>query len=41
MIDLPLTRKQGEVPVWNDEEIDDVIAFLKTLSDRDATAEKD
>jgi cytochrome c peroxidase len=41
VIDLPLTRKQGEAPVWNDDEIDDVIAFLKTLSDRDTTGEKD
>jgi cytochrome c peroxidase len=40
VIDLPLTRKQGEAPVWNDDEIDDVIAFLKTLSDRDTTGQK-
>jgi cytochrome c peroxidase len=32
-VDLPLTRKKGETPVWNDAEIDDVIAFLKTLDD--------
>lgn len=35
-IDLPLTFKEGEAPVWSDAEIDDVIAFLETLSDRDA-----
>ncbi|HTJ65030.1 MAG TPA: cytochrome-c peroxidase, partial [Alphaproteobacteria bacterium] len=32
-VDLPLTGKKGENPVWNDAEIDDVIAFLKTLDD--------
>src|SRR5208282_724545 len=36
VIDLPLTRKQGEPPAWTDTEIDDVIAFLQTLTDRDA-----
>jgi cytochrome c peroxidase len=35
VLDEPLTRKQGAEPVWNDAEIDDVIAFLRTLSDRD------
>lgn len=35
VIDLPLTRGEGETPVWNEAEIDDVLAFLKTLSDRD------
>jgi len=34
--DQPLTRKEGEAPAWSDAEIDDVITFLKTLSDRDA-----
>jgi cytochrome c peroxidase len=33
--DLPLTLARGAAPVWNDTEIDDVIAFLKTLSDAD------
>jgi cytochrome c peroxidase len=33
--DEPLTRDRGEPPVWTDAEIDDVIAFLKTLTDRD------
>jgi len=36
VIDQPLTRSEGAVPVWSDAEIDDVIAFLQTLSDRDA-----
>jgi cytochrome c peroxidase len=36
VIDQPLTRKEGEVPAWSDAEIDDVIAFLQTLTDRDA-----
>ncbi|WP_052135472.1 cytochrome-c peroxidase [Collimonas arenae] len=34
-IDLPLTKHANEAPVWNDQEIDDVIAFLKTLNDAD------
>jgi len=33
--DAPLDRKLGEKPIWNDQEIDDVIAFLKTLTDQD------
>jgi cytochrome c peroxidase len=36
VIDEPLTRDEGAAPVWNDAEIDDVISFLQTLSDRDA-----
>jgi cytochrome c peroxidase len=36
IIDLPLTRKIGDAPAWSDAEIDDVIAFLETLTDRDA-----
>jgi cytochrome c peroxidase len=32
----PLTRKAGGVPVWTDAEIDDVITFLRTLTDADA-----
>jgi cytochrome c peroxidase len=32
----PLTRAAGEAPVWSDAEIDDVIAFLRTLTDADA-----
>ena len=36
IIDEPLTRHEGDPPVWSDAEIDDVIAFLQTLTDRDA-----
>ncbi len=36
VIDEPLTRHKGEAPVWSESEIDDVIAFLETLTDRDA-----
>jgi cytochrome c peroxidase len=36
VVDEPLTRREGGVPAWNDAEIDDVIAFLGTLTDRDA-----
>jgi cytochrome c peroxidase len=36
VIDEPLTRSRGSEPVWNEAEIDAVIAFLQTLSDRDA-----
>jgi cytochrome c peroxidase len=32
-IDLPMTLKKGDKPFWNDAQIDDVIAFLKTLDD--------
>ena len=35
-IDAPLNRTLGQRPVWNDQNIDDVLAFLKTLTDRDA-----
>ena len=35
VIDEPLTHKIGQSPVWTDAEIDDVIAFLNTLTDRD------
>jgi len=33
--DAPLDRRLGQRPVWNDQDIDDVLAFLKTLVDRD------
>jgi cytochrome c peroxidase len=33
--DAPLTRSAGQEPLWNDAQIDDVIAFLETLTDRD------
>ena len=36
VIDKPLTLKEGDAPMWSDAEIDDVIAFLQTLTDRDA-----
>jgi len=36
--DAPLDRKRGEAPVWNEHQIDDVIAFLETLTDEDAAA---
>ncbi|WP_321855539.1 cytochrome-c peroxidase [Paraburkholderia tropica] len=32
-VDEPLTRKPGGKPAWNARDIDDVIAFLKTLDD--------
>jgi len=35
IIDEPLTRSKGQSPAWSDAEIDDVIAFLQTLTDRD------
>ncbi|WP_179405021.1 cytochrome-c peroxidase [Burkholderia guangdongensis] len=37
-IDEPLTRKRGEQPAWNEREIDDVAAFLATLSDGDVAS---
>jgi cytochrome c peroxidase len=41
VIDEPLTRHQGAAPAWSDTDIDDVIAFLKTLTDRDVAALND
>ncbi len=35
VVDLPLNKKRGEKPIWNAQDIDDVIAFLKTLTDED------
>lgn len=35
-IDPPLDRRPGQPPAWNEQNIDDVIAFLKTLNDQDA-----
>lgn len=40
-IDAPLNRRRGDKPVWNAQQIDDVIAFLKTLSDQDAMSGDD
>ncbi|HTU40378.1 MAG TPA: cytochrome c peroxidase [Candidatus Aquilonibacter sp.] len=37
--DAPLNRAPGQMPVWNDQQIDDVIAFLKTLSDKDVASQ--
>lgn len=36
VIDEPLTRMEGAPPVWSDGDIDDVISFLQTLTDRDS-----
>jgi cytochrome c peroxidase len=33
--DAPLTRAAGQAPMWSATDIDDVMAFLKTLTDRD------
>jgi cytochrome c peroxidase len=35
VIDAPLTRALGQAPIWSDADIDDVRAFLQTLTDRD------
>jgi cytochrome c peroxidase len=35
VIDLPLNNKRGGKPIWNERDIEDVIAFLKTLTDQD------
>jgi cytochrome c peroxidase len=35
VVDLPLTLSEGAPPVWSDAQIEDVLAFLQTLSDRD------
>jgi cytochrome c peroxidase len=34
--DEPLTRSEGAAPAWSDADIDDVVAFLQTLTDSDA-----
>ncbi len=36
IVDEPLTRHPGQAPAWNQQEIDDVVAFLNTLTDADA-----
>jgi cytochrome c peroxidase len=41
VIDEPLTRREHAPPVWTDTDIDDVISFLQTLSDRDARSISD
>ncbi|HVW67978.1 MAG TPA: cytochrome c peroxidase [Steroidobacteraceae bacterium] len=35
VIDKPLTLEKGAAPAWSDADIDDVIAFLETLTDKD------
>ena len=39
LVDAPLTLHLGQEPVWDDQDIDDVIAFLRTMEDRDVTRE--
>ncbi|HEV2487348.1 MAG TPA: cytochrome c peroxidase [Terracidiphilus sp.] len=34
-IDAPLNRKLGQMPIWNEQDVEDVIAFLRTLTDQD------
>jgi cytochrome c peroxidase len=36
--DAPLNRLAGQTPVWNDAQIDDVVAFLEALTDSDVRA---
>lgn len=38
--DAPLNRKPGEEPIWDAQQIDDIIAFLKTLTDQDVIDRK-
>jgi cytochrome c peroxidase len=38
IVDSPLTLKRGEKPVWTDHDIEDVIAFLRTLQDSDSSS---
>jgi cytochrome c peroxidase len=40
VVDRPLTSSEGAEPIWTQAEIDDVIAFLETLTDRDAQPAK-
>lgn len=37
-VDAPLDRRPGQLPAWNEQDIEDVIAFLKTLTDEDVVA---
>jgi len=39
-IDAPLDRKRGQAPAWNQQDVEDVIAFLRTLVDEDMEAEE-
>ena len=36
VVDEPLVPHPGQPPVWSDADIDDVVAFLRTLTDADA-----
>ncbi len=38
--DAPLDRKLGDKPAWNQQQIDDVAAFLTTLDDQDVTGKQ-
>lgn len=40
-VDAPLDRKLGQKPVWNEQDIDDVIAFLRTLVDQDVVDQEE
>lgn len=40
-IDPPLDRHPGQPPAWTEQNIDDVIAFLKTLDDEDVVEKED
>ena len=35
VVDEPLTRHPGQAPAWNARDIDDIVAFLNTLTDTD------
>jgi cytochrome c peroxidase len=35
VVDEPLTRHPGQAPAWNARDIDDIVAFLNTLTDAD------
>ena len=36
IVDEPLTRHPGQAPAWDQQDMDDVVAFLNTLTDADA-----
>jgi hypothetical protein len=31
----PFRDRKGSTPLWNDQEMEDIIAFLRTLTDAD------
>ena len=39
--DVPLDLHPGDKPVWNERDIDDVIAFLETLEDSDVATKRE